>query len=89
MNVYANTFSAAVAGSFATQKSLSVSDFHNNALTQAAVDQILADFVTSLGISGRVANTVNLTGGTNSTPSPAGLASKATLVAASWTVTNN
>jgi hypothetical protein len=84
-----NGLTSVVAGSFATQKSLSYSDFSVNALTQAAVDQILADFVVSLGIGGRVTNTVHLTGGTNSTPSPAGLANKALLVAASWTVTNN
>jgi hypothetical protein len=89
LNLYTNGFTGTTAGSFATQKSLSTADFHANALTQAAVDQILADFVVSLGISGRVTCIVKLNGGTNSTPSAAGLASKALLVAASWTVTNN
>ena len=84
-----NNFSDVVAGSFATQKSLADAWFNRNALVQSAVDQILADFVASLSIPGRVHCTVDLTGGTNSTPSAAGLASKALLVAAGWTVTNN
>jgi hypothetical protein len=87
--MYSNGFTGSVAGSFATQKSMSLADFHGNALTQAAVDQILADFVTSLGISGRVHNTVNLTGGTNAAPSTTGLANAATLNTAGWTVTHN
>ena len=87
--MYSNGFTGSVAGSFATQKSMILADFHGNALTQAAVDQILADFVTSLGISGRVHNTVNLTGGTNAAPSTTGLANAATLNTAGWTVTHN
>lgn len=82
-----NLFTGTIAGSFATQKSMTLADFHGNSLTQAAVDQILADFVVSLGISGRSVATVHLQGG-NSTPSAAGLVSKATLVGAGWTVTN-
>jgi hypothetical protein len=89
LNVNNNSFTGVVAGSVATQKSLNYASFYKNALTQAAVDQILADFVTSQGISGRVTCQVDLSGGTNSTPSAAGLANKALLVAASWTVTNN
>lgn len=89
LQVRDQAFSGTTAGSFATQKSLNYANFYQNALTQAAVDQILADFVVSLGISGRVACTVYLDGGTNAHPSAAGLASKALLVTAGWTVTNN
>jgi hypothetical protein len=87
--VQTNQFTNVVPGSFATQKSTSISNFSGNALTQPAVDQILADFVTSLGISGRVHDTVNLTGGTNAAPSTTGLANAATLNTAGWTVTHN
>ena len=82
-----NQFSDVVAGSFATQKSMSAANFSSNALPAAAVNQVLADFVVSLGISGRVACTVNLAGGTNAAPTGQGLTDKATLVAAGWTVT--
>lgn len=58
--------------------------FSGNALTQAAVDALLAAAVAG-GASG---GTLALEGGTNATPSAAGLASKATLVGRGWTVTN-
>lgn len=86
---YSNGFTSIVAGSFATQKSLSGALFQVNALTEDAVDQILADFVVSDAIPGRVNCTVNLTGGTNAHPSVAGLADAATLNASGWTVTYN
>jgi hypothetical protein len=60
--------------------------FDANALNQACVDDIL-DALDDAGYSG---GTLDLTGGTNATPSnPAGLASKANLVGKGWTVTNN
>jgi hypothetical protein len=87
--LYNNSFSGVVAGSFATQKSLSYIDMSGNALPAAAVNQVLADFVVSLGISGRVVCTVTLSGGTNAAPTGQGILDKATLVAAGWTVTTN
>ena len=59
--------------------------FFGCALTQTSVDNILA----SLVVSGRTNGSINLTGGTTSTPSAAGLASKATLLSRGWTVTHN
>ena len=76
-------------GSFATQKNLAALDLSICGLSQAAVNQVLADCVTSLGISGRVACTLLLNGGSNGAPSGAGITNKATLIAAGWTVTTN
>ncbi len=63
------------------------------ALTQASVDGILARLAALDGTGGTTAfsspRTVNLSGGTSSTPSAAGLVSKATLVARGVTVTHN
>jgi len=85
-----NQFSGYEAGSFATQGSLATLSLQINSLPAAAIDAILADLVTSLGIGGRVVCTVNLSGAGNAAPSdPEGLANKATLVAAGWTVTTN
>jgi hypothetical protein len=67
--------------------------FNNNALNQSSVDAILVaiaagrDLVTDPLVAGF--RSVNIGGGTNSPPGSAGLAAKATLVAAGWTVTNN
>jgi hypothetical protein len=61
-------------------------------LTQASVDGILASLAALDGTGGTTAyssKTVNLSGGTSSTPSAAGLVSKATLVARGCTVTTN
>jgi hypothetical protein len=62
-------------------------------LPQANIDAILARLVALDGTAGTTlytgAKTVNLTGGTNATPSAAGLASKATLAARGITVTHN
>lgn len=55
------------------------------AFTQASVDNILGALVSS----GVTNGTVNLSGGTSSTPSATGLAFKATLVSNGWTVTHN
>jgi len=82
-----NQFSNVVAGSLATQKSLATANLAVNALPAAAVNQILADFVVSLGIGGRVTCTVNTSGGTNAAPTGQGILDKATLIAAGWTVT--
>jgi hypothetical protein len=60
-------------------------DFSDNALTQASVDDILAK-LDSGGLSGRL---LTLFGGTNATPSAAGLVSKANLIGKGWTVTTN
>ena len=84
-----NQFSSVVPGSFSTQKSCSILWIYGSALPVSAVDQVLSDCVTSLGISGRVTCSLNLAGGTNATPDAAGLTSKATLVSAGWTVTTN
>ena len=61
----------------------------NNALTQAAVDAILADFATNVAARPAV-GTINLSGGTNAAPSAAGLASKAAILLAKpgWTITH-
>jgi fructose-bisphosphate aldolase class 1 len=60
-------------------------DGTGNALTQAAVDGILAD----LDTAGLLNGTVDLSGGTNATPSAAGLISAANLTGNGWTVTTN
>lgn len=62
-------------------------DFSGNALTQTTVDAILAACVAGGSAAG--IEVLDLTGGTNATPSAAGLADKATLQTAGWTVTNN
>jgi len=62
-------------------------DMHDNALTLAAVDQILIDFTT--GAAGRpAAGTINLSGGTNATPTPAIKAAAQTALPG-WTITVN
>lgn len=61
-------------------------------LDQASVDGILVSLAALDGTNGTTAyssKTVNLSGGTNATPSATGLAAKVTLVARSCTVTNN
>jgi hypothetical protein len=63
---------------------------HGNALTEAAVDQILADLATNVAARPAVV-VVALDGGTSAAPSAAGLASIATIMAAKpgWTITTN
>jgi hypothetical protein len=64
--------------------------FRNCALTQASVDNILVSIAQSVVNTPTLTNgTLNMTGGTSATPSATGLAAKAALVAAGWTVTNN
>jgi hypothetical protein len=64
--------------------------FNNNALNQSSVDAILVAIAAGRGTgSGSGFRSVNIAGGTNSTPGSTGLAAKATLVAAGWTVTHN
>lgn len=60
------------------------------ALTETAVDDILADFETNVAAR-PAAGTINLSGGTNAAPSAAGLASRAAILLAKpgWTVTVN
>jgi hypothetical protein len=55
------------------------------ALSEAAVDSLLAQLDTNGASSG----VVNVSGGTNSAPSAAGLVSKASLEGRGWTVTTN
>jgi hypothetical protein len=64
----------------------------NAALNQASVDGILVSLAALDGTNGTTAwsnLTVNLSGGTSSTPSATGLAAKATLVGRGCTVTTN
>jgi hypothetical protein len=78
------------ASSLSTQKIMTTLTFSDISLTNAQEDQILADLVTSLGISGgRSVCTVNLAGASNAALDAAGLASRSTLLAAGWTVTHN
>lgn len=60
-------------------------DATGSGLNQATVDAILHKLV----LGGQANGTCSLDGGTNATPSAAGLADKATLVGNGWTVTNN
>lgn len=61
-------------------------NFSSCALSQASVDHVLARCVANAAY---VSGTVTLNGGTNSTPSVAGLADKATLIARGCTVLTN
>jgi hypothetical protein len=64
--------------------------FINCALTQASVDNILVSIARSVVNTPSLTNgTLNMTGGTSAAPSATGLAAKAALVAAGWTVTHN
>jgi hypothetical protein len=75
-----------VAAGFAVPAALHIFNASSNLLPQAAIDAILAAFVTA-GASG--AYTLNLGGTGNASPSAAGLADKATLAGRGWTVTTN
>lgn len=61
--------------------------FRNNALTQSCVDNILAKVDASPTPSG--SKSLQLQGGTNSTPSAGGLVSRASLIGKGWTVSTN
>ena len=83
----ASTFTGYTAGGFATQASLSTSylQFAN----VADVNSALVDAVTSLGISGRSVCNPFWIDGSSPAPTGAGIAAKATLISAGWTVTTN
>jgi hypothetical protein len=74
----ANMFDACPATNFTNA-------FVNCALNQTSIDNILV----SIAAAGTSGGTLNMTGGTNATPSATGLAAKATLVGRGWTVTHN
>lgn len=84
-----NLLTGVTAGSFATQKNLTFISLGVNAFSSAAVNQILADCVASLSISGRVACSVFTQGGTNGAPTGQGIIDKAALITAGWTVVTN
>jgi hypothetical protein len=64
--------------------------FRNCALSQTSVDNILVSINQSrLNTPSLINGTLNMTGGTNATPSATGLAAKAALVAAGWAVSHN
>ena len=90
---HGNLLTGYTAGSFATQKSLATLNLGTQALpnqfTRAAVDAILADLVTSLGIVDRVTCTVTASGNSISAPSAAGEAARTTLISAGWTMNTN
>lgn len=77
-NFPANMFDATPCTNF-------TSAFVGCALTQTSVDNILV----SIELAGTSNGTLNITGGTSSTPSAIGLAAKTLLQARGWTVTNN
>lgn len=77
-----------VAGSFATQSFMAQCLLGGNALPSAAVNQVLADCITTLGLGNTTCH-LDLSGGTNGAPTGAGITNKATLIAAGWTVMTN
>ena len=87
-NIEANAFTARTAGTQATTCNLWAGRV--NALSQAAIDSILADFATNAAARPLLGG-IYLTGGTNATPSAGGLASKAAILAAkpAWTIEHN
>lgn len=85
---YSNQITGYTASTLST--TLTTFDAHDNLLTQAAVDQILADFATN--VAARPASgTITLNGTGNAAPSAAGLASRAAILAAKpgWTILVN
>ena len=60
-------------------------DLIDNALTEASVDHVLI----TLDNNGLTGGTVDLTGGTNSTPSALGIAAEASLLIKGWSVSYN
>jgi hypothetical protein len=82
-------FTGYTSGAFNNQVNLNSLNFYGSSLSQANVDAILADLVTSLGLGGRVTCYVSLDGGSNAHPSGAGITSHNTLEAAGWTVDIN
>jgi len=88
-----NQLTGYVSGGFATQKSLATLNIVSNLLSQTAVDNILADLVTSLSIPDRATCTLTLGGevvtSRNGIASSSGSADITTLKAAGWTVLAN
>jgi hypothetical protein len=85
-----SSMTGVVPGSLATQKNLAGVSFYYCALNAAAVNQVLADLVASLSLSGRVACSVNLTAPSMAAPTGQGLVDKATLNGtAGWSVSTN
>jgi hypothetical protein len=76
------------ANTLSTQVAMTTLNLSNDALAAAAVNQVLADLVTSLTGRGSTKCTTTLNG-TNAAPTGTGVTNKATLVAAGWTVTTN
>ena len=76
------------ANTLSTQVAMTTLNLSNDALAAAAVNQVLADLVTSLTGRGSTKCTTTLNG-TNAAPTGTGITNKATLVAAGWTVTTN
>jgi hypothetical protein len=62
-----------------------IDSWHNCALDQTSVDNILV----SLDTAGQNNGNVDISGGTSSPPGPAGLAAKASLEGKGWTVLTN
>jgi hypothetical protein len=87
LDLHSSTFTGYTVGGFATQASLSTSylQFAN----VADVNSALVDAATSLGISGRVVCNPFWIAGSSPAPTGAGIAAKATLISAGWTVTTN
>lgn len=80
----------AISGYTASTLASSLTSFlaQNCALTSAAVNQILADFVTNLAARPLI-GTINLSGGTSGAPTGQGIVDKAAIIARGWTVTTN
>lgn len=86
LNATSNKISSYIPQTIAsTCRTFNLSD---NALSQFAVDAILADMATNIA-SRPAGGTLDLSGGTNAIPSSAGLINKATIAARPWTVTTN
>jgi hypothetical protein len=76
------------ANTLSTQVAMTTLNLSNDALAAAAVNQVLADLVTSISGRGGV-KCITTLNGTNAAPTGTGITNKATLVAAGWTVTTN
>lgn len=85
---YHNQITGYTASTLST--TLTTFDAHDNLLTQAAVDQILANFATNVAAR-PAAGTITLNGTGNAAPSAAGIASRAAILAAKpgWTILVN
>lgn len=86
VNVYQNTYLTSFSFPNFVPANGSGLYFYDNALNQTSVDHILARCVANAGF---VSGTVDISGGTNATPSVSGLADKATLIGRGVTVFTN